>query len=223
MLLGAVTTFLVADATGSPWTGMAAGALAGAALAAAHAFLSVSLRASQIVSGWRSSSSARACRRSSAVRSRGSRCRHRRGSVPGRHPAARGRAAARACAVQPGRRGVRDLGARRRHRLVPVPHAAGPVPALGGGVAGDRRRDGAAGERDPLRPHHRGWAPVRAAGAYLMLAGSRRGRRPRRRTASASSRSRSWCSHRGVRGEPCSARTSSASRCVRTSRSRPRA
>jgi general nucleoside transport system permease protein len=51
MLLGAVTTYLVADATGSPWRGMAAGAMAGAALAAAHAFLSVSLRASQIVSG----------------------------------------------------------------------------------------------------------------------------------------------------------------------------
>ena len=51
MLLGAVTTFLVALATGSPWIGMAAGALAGAGLAAAHAFLSVSLRANQIVSG----------------------------------------------------------------------------------------------------------------------------------------------------------------------------
>ena len=51
MLLGAVTTFLVANATGDPWIGMAAGAGAGAALAAAHAFLSVSLRANQIVSG----------------------------------------------------------------------------------------------------------------------------------------------------------------------------
>ena len=51
MLLGAVTTFLVALATGSPWLGMAAGALAGAALATAHAFLSISLRANQIVSG----------------------------------------------------------------------------------------------------------------------------------------------------------------------------
>lgn len=51
MLLGAVTTFLVANATGSPWFGMAAGALAGGGLAAAHAFLSISMRANQIVSG----------------------------------------------------------------------------------------------------------------------------------------------------------------------------
>ncbi len=51
MLLGAVTTFLVALATGSPWLGMAAGALAGAGLSAAHAFLTISLRANQIVSG----------------------------------------------------------------------------------------------------------------------------------------------------------------------------
>jgi general nucleoside transport system permease protein len=51
MLLGAVTTFLVANTTGSPWVGMLAGAAAGAALALAHAFLSISLRANQIVSG----------------------------------------------------------------------------------------------------------------------------------------------------------------------------
>lgn len=51
MLLGAVTTFLVSSATGSPWTGLVVGSLAGAALATAHAFLSISLRANQIVSG----------------------------------------------------------------------------------------------------------------------------------------------------------------------------
>jgi general nucleoside transport system permease protein len=51
MLLGAVTTFLVANATGQPWLAMLAGAGAGAALASAHAVLSISLRANQIVSG----------------------------------------------------------------------------------------------------------------------------------------------------------------------------
>jgi general nucleoside transport system permease protein len=51
MLLGAVTTFLVASATGSTALAMLAGAAAGAALALAHAMLSISLRANQIVSG----------------------------------------------------------------------------------------------------------------------------------------------------------------------------
>jgi general nucleoside transport system permease protein len=51
MLLGAVTTFLAANATGSPWIGLAAGVAAGGALAAAHAFLSVTMRSNQIVSG----------------------------------------------------------------------------------------------------------------------------------------------------------------------------
>lgn len=51
MLLGAVVAFVGADATGSPWLGMALGMLAGAALAAVHAFLAVSMRANQIVSG----------------------------------------------------------------------------------------------------------------------------------------------------------------------------
>jgi general nucleoside transport system permease protein len=51
MLLGAVTTFLVASATGSTALAMLAGAAAGAALALAHAALSISLRANQIVSG----------------------------------------------------------------------------------------------------------------------------------------------------------------------------
>jgi general nucleoside transport system permease protein len=51
MLLGAVTTFLAANASGSPWVGLAAGVAAGGALAAAHAFLSITMRANQIVSG----------------------------------------------------------------------------------------------------------------------------------------------------------------------------
>jgi simple sugar transport system permease protein len=51
MLVGAVTAFLVANATSSVALGLVAGSLAGASLALLHAFLSISLRANQIVSG----------------------------------------------------------------------------------------------------------------------------------------------------------------------------
>jgi simple sugar transport system permease protein len=51
MLMGAVTAFLVGDATADPWLGLAAGMLTGGALAAVHAFLSVTMRANQIVAG----------------------------------------------------------------------------------------------------------------------------------------------------------------------------
>ncbi|MBI4676708.1 MAG: ABC transporter permease [Elusimicrobia bacterium] len=51
MAAGAVAGFGTAMATGSPWLGLASAALAGAALALAHAFLSVTLKANQIVSG----------------------------------------------------------------------------------------------------------------------------------------------------------------------------
>jgi simple sugar transport system permease protein len=51
MLVGAVSAFLVADATSSIALGLLAGALAGGALALLHAFLCVTMRANQIVSG----------------------------------------------------------------------------------------------------------------------------------------------------------------------------
>lgn len=51
MLLGAVTAFLAAQAAGSPYPGLAAGMLAGGALASVHAFLAITMRANQIVSG----------------------------------------------------------------------------------------------------------------------------------------------------------------------------
>lgn len=51
MLLGAVTAFLVTFSTSSIALGLLAGSLAGSALALLHAFLSVTLRANQIVSG----------------------------------------------------------------------------------------------------------------------------------------------------------------------------
>ena len=51
MLIGAVCAFLAGDQFHSPWLALAAGILAGGALSLVHAFLSVTLRANQIVSG----------------------------------------------------------------------------------------------------------------------------------------------------------------------------
>jgi general nucleoside transport system permease protein len=51
MLVGAVTAFLAADASGRPLVGLLAGALAAAAFTSLHAFLAVTMRANQIVSG----------------------------------------------------------------------------------------------------------------------------------------------------------------------------
>jgi ABC-type uncharacterized transport system permease subunit len=51
MLLGAVCAFLAADAWHDPWLALLCGILAGGALSLLHAFLSVTLRANQIVSG----------------------------------------------------------------------------------------------------------------------------------------------------------------------------
>lgn len=51
MLVGAVTAFLAADGSGRPLVGLLAGIVAGAAFTAIHAFLSVTMRANQIVSG----------------------------------------------------------------------------------------------------------------------------------------------------------------------------
>jgi len=51
MAVGAVTGYLAALATGNPWIGLAAGLAAGAALSLVHAFVSVTLRANQVVSG----------------------------------------------------------------------------------------------------------------------------------------------------------------------------
>ena len=51
MLVGAVTGYWATVETGSAWLGVAVAALAATALAGVHAFLSVSLRANQIVAG----------------------------------------------------------------------------------------------------------------------------------------------------------------------------
>jgi len=51
MLIGAVSGFIAAIATGNSWWGLAAAMLAGGAVAFIHALLCISLRANQIVSG----------------------------------------------------------------------------------------------------------------------------------------------------------------------------
>ena len=51
MLIGAVVAFLVGDSSGSLWLALLVGSLAGAAFSSIHAFLCITLRASQIVSG----------------------------------------------------------------------------------------------------------------------------------------------------------------------------
>ena len=51
MLVGAVASFIVAAKTHSPWLGVGAGALAGAALSLVFAVLALSLRANQVATG----------------------------------------------------------------------------------------------------------------------------------------------------------------------------
>ena len=51
MIMGAVTGFGVTFATGNVWLGLAMAALVGGLLALVHAFLSITLRANQVVSG----------------------------------------------------------------------------------------------------------------------------------------------------------------------------
>lgn len=51
MLIGAVTAYSTAAATGDPWIGLAAGMLAGGLLSLLHAFVVISLRSDQVVSG----------------------------------------------------------------------------------------------------------------------------------------------------------------------------
>lgn len=51
MLVGAVTGFIAALTTGSPWAGVFAAMVAGGLMASIHAVLAVSLRANQVVSG----------------------------------------------------------------------------------------------------------------------------------------------------------------------------
>jgi general nucleoside transport system permease protein len=51
MLMGAMTAFGTAHATGNPWLGLLAAAGVGALLALLHAFVTITLRADQVVSG----------------------------------------------------------------------------------------------------------------------------------------------------------------------------
>ncbi len=51
MLVGALGSFVVAGATGNPWLGFLAGIAAGAIFGLLHGFLSITLKADQVVSG----------------------------------------------------------------------------------------------------------------------------------------------------------------------------
>jgi len=51
MLMGAVSGFMAAVKTSNPWMGLLAAMLAGGALALVHAFLTITLRANQVVTG----------------------------------------------------------------------------------------------------------------------------------------------------------------------------
>ena len=51
MAVGAVTAFIVTFVTGNPWLGLAAAVVAGAVISILHAFVSITLNASQVVSG----------------------------------------------------------------------------------------------------------------------------------------------------------------------------
>jgi len=51
MAVGAMTAFVVTLTSGSPWLGLLAAVLAGTAAAGIHAFVSITLKASQVVSG----------------------------------------------------------------------------------------------------------------------------------------------------------------------------
>ena len=51
MLMGAVTAYGVAAQSGNPWIGLLAAALVGALMALLHAFVTITLRADQVVSG----------------------------------------------------------------------------------------------------------------------------------------------------------------------------
>jgi len=51
MAIGAVSGYLAALASGSPWVGLAAAVVAGALISLVHAFVSVTLKANQVVSG----------------------------------------------------------------------------------------------------------------------------------------------------------------------------
>ncbi|HET9518937.1 MAG TPA: hypothetical protein VFO77_14545, partial [Actinoplanes sp.] len=52
MLTGALAAYAITAETGNPWLGLSAGAVAGAALAAVHAFLVLSRGANQLATGF---------------------------------------------------------------------------------------------------------------------------------------------------------------------------
>ncbi|HMN61555.1 MAG TPA: ABC transporter permease [Anaerolinea sp.] len=51
MLIGAMSSFSIATATGNPWLGLVVGMLAAGVISQVHAFISITLQADQVVSG----------------------------------------------------------------------------------------------------------------------------------------------------------------------------
>ena len=51
LAIGAVTAFIVTFTTGNPWFGLVAAMMASALISAIHAFVSITLQSSQVVSG----------------------------------------------------------------------------------------------------------------------------------------------------------------------------
>ena len=176
MLVGAVMGFWAVQRTGSLTTAILVAALAGGAMAAIHAFLTITLRANQIVSGLALTIFAGAAGLSSylgndltSLTSR--RVRSFGGILPhGWQNAERGRADS----VLADRARLRVVGLRRHRRVVPDPHAPRTERPRGRRVARRRRRDGHQRRRLPLRAHARRAARSPGSAARASRSRSRR-------------------------------------------------
>ncbi len=146
--------------------------VAGAAMALIHAFLTITIRVNQIVSGLALTIFAGIIGLSSYLGEVWNI-----GGVAGPPPVQPDQPAGpekpadrRPSHLQPGRLRLRVVGTGHRRALLPVPDPPGPVPAGRGGEPGRGRRHGDQCHRLPLRPYpHRG-ALAGLGGAYFTLA-----------------------------------------------------
>ena len=189
-------------------------------MAAIHAFLVITLRASQIVSGLALTIFAGAVGLSSYLgndlqprRPARATTRSRRSS----REAMQTLAGRRPDRLRPGHPRVPLVGARGRAHLVPEPHAARAQRARGRRVAGRRRRDGHQRRRATATPTRSPAARSPGSQARPSRSRSRRSGSTGSPAAPAGSRSRSSSSRSGGPSSASSARTSSA----RSRRSRP--
>ncbi len=163
MLVGAVMGFWAVQrvhattAVAACCAAILVAAVAGAAMAAIHAFLVITLRASQIVSGLALTIFAGAVGLSSYLGNDLNLAdlpadAHVPRGVPGEHAALADRRADR---VRAGHPRLHLVGLRRRDLALPVAHAAGSQRPRRRRVAGGRGHDGDQRHRVPLRPHAR--------------------------------------------------------------------